>query len=230
MKDIHGQAIVDYHNGNTKSKLIINNSYDDPEEMPVEVYFRTPEQFPELEKKALSACSGKILDIGAAAGANVLALQEAGQEVYALELSEGCVDTMRQRGVKNVILEDYRQHRQKYDTLLLLMNGIGIAGTLNEIPDFLKTCRGLLNPGGKIILDSSDIKYLYEDNPDFEVPYPYYGDIRYQYEYEGKQGEWFDWVYADQEMLGQIVEDAGLTLEVLFEDEYDQFLAKISGF
>ena len=126
-----------------------------------------------------------------------------------------------------VILEDYKVHDGKYDTLLLLMNGIGIAGTLNEIPEFLNSCKRLLNPGGQIILDSSDIKYLYEDNPDIEVPYPYYGDIQYQYEYKSHKGEWFDWVYADRDMLGQIVADADMNMEIITEDEFDQYLAKI---
>ena len=230
MTNIHGQAILDYHQGDRQFKLFINNTYGEPEEMPVEVYFRSIDDFSEIETKALSLCYGKILDIGAAAGSHVLALQNEGQEAYALELSPGCVEVMKARGISNVIFEDYKKHAGKYDTLLLLMNGIGIANTLNEIPEFIKICKGLLNQGGQIILDSSDIKYLYEEDPDMEVPYPYYGDIRYQYEYKGQVGEWFDWVYADQEMLTQIVEDAGLKIEIIVEDEFDQFLARITGF
>lgn len=230
MKDIHGQAILDFQNGNRTSKLLINNTYGEPEEMPVEVYFRSVEEFSEIESKAMSLCKGRILDIGAAAGSNVLALQNVGKEAHALELSLGCVEVMKARGISNVIFEDYKKHAGKYDTLLLLMNGIGIADTLNEIPGFLTTCKRLLNPHGQILLDSSDIKYLYEEDPSIEVPYPYYGDIRYQYEYKGNQGEWFDWVYADQEMLTQIVEDAGLQIEIIVEDEFDQYLARITGF
>jgi len=230
MKDLLGQAILDYFNGDQQSKLYINNSYDVPEEMPVEVYFRPTKEFSELEKLALSHCQGKILDIGAAAGDKVLALQDTGHEVFALDISEGCAEVMKDRGAVNVILQDFYTHTEKYDTLLLLMNGLGLAKTLNEIPEFLKKCRSLSNSGGQIIFDSSDIKYLYEDHPDIEVPYPYYGDIRYQYEYEGIKGDWFEWVYADHEMMGQIVEDSGLKLEVLMEDEFDQYLGRITGF
>lgn len=226
-KDIHGQAIFDYLNGDRDSKLFINNKYGDPEEMPLDVYFRAKDSFTEIEKTAISLCTGKILDIGAAAGDKVLALQKDGKDVYALELSNHCANAMEKQDISKVILEDYKTHAGKYDTLLLLMNGIGIAGTLNEIPDFLTICKGLLNSGGQIILDSSDIKYLYEDNPDIEVPYPYYGDIQYQYEYKGEKGEWFDWVYADRDMLGQIVSDCGMQIEIIAEDEYDQYLAKI---
>ena len=228
MIDIHGQAILDYLNGERDSKLLINNKYGEPEEMPLEVYFRNQEAFTEIEKTAITLCKGKILDIGAAAGDKVLALQNDGKDVTALELSKNCATAMEKQGISNVILEDYKIHAEKYDTLLLLMNGIGIASTLNEIPEFLTTCKGLLNPGGQIILDSSDIKYLYEDNPDIEVPYPYYGDIQYQYEYKGQKGKWFDWVYADRDMLGQIVSDADMKMEVITEDEYDQYLVRIN--
>ena len=226
-KDIHGQAILDYQNGDRESKLYINNKYGEPEEMPLDVYFRTPDSFTEIEKTAISLCTGKILDIGAAAGDKVLALQNEGKDVSALELSKHCATAMKKQGISNVIIEDYKTHAEKYDTLLLLMNGIGIAGTLNEIPEFLTTCKGLLNLGGQIILDSSDIKYLFEENPDIEVPFPYYGDIQYQYEYKGQKGDWFDWVYADRDMLGQIVSDADMKMEVIIEDEFDQYLVRI---
>lgn len=227
MIDIHGQAILDYQNGDRESKLYINNKYGETEEMPLDVYFRTPDSFTEIEKTAISLCSGKILDIGAAGGDKVLALQNVGKDVSALELSNHCATAMEKQGISNVIIEDYKIHTEKYDTLLLLMNGIGIAGTLNEIPEFLTTCKGLLNPGGQIILDSSDIKYLFEENPDIEVPFPYYGDIQYQYEYKGQKGEWFDWVYADRDMLGQIVSDADMKMEVMIEDEFDQYLVRV---
>ncbi|MFT7035900.1 MAG: hypothetical protein ACJA2S_004424 [Cyclobacteriaceae bacterium] len=226
-KDIHGQAILDYLNGDHDSKLFINNKYGEPEEMPLDVYFRTKDSFTEIEKTAMSLCTGKIIDIGAAAGDKVLALQNDGKNVTGLELSNQCTTAMEKQSISNVILGDYKTHECKYDTLLLLMNGIGIAGTLNEIPEFLTSCKGLLNPGGQIILDSSDIKYLYEDNTDIEVPYPYYGDIQYQYEYKGQKGEWFDWVYVDRDMLGQIVSDADMTMEVMIEDEFDQYLVRI---
>ncbi len=229
MEDIHGQAILDFLRGDKSNPLWINNVYGEPEEMPVEVYFRSFEDFSPIEQKALEHCQGKTLDIGAAAGCHALHLQKK-HDMYALELSPACAAVMRERGVKQVIEQDYRLHDQQYDTLLLLMNGIGIAGTLNEIPDFLEHCKKLTKPGGQVLFDSSDVKYLYEEDTSIEVPYPYYGDIRYQYEYKEKKGEWFDWVYADRDMLDQIVSDAGLVLEVLAEDDYDQYLGRITGF
>lgn len=225
MKDIHGQAIRDYFQGKDVSVLSLHNSYGEPEEMPVEVFFRDQLEFTTLEHLAIMECKGKVLDIGAGAGAHVLALQDLGFEVYALETSPGCTEVLKQSGIKNVLAEDYRKHKGKYDTLLLMMNGLGIAGTLSKIPTFLKKCKTLLNSGGQILLDSSDINYLYEEG--IRRPAGYYGDLRYQYEYKGEKGDWFDWVYVDQDKLSQIARKEGFNIEILMTDENDQYLAMI---
>ena len=226
MKDIHGKAILDYYQGKEESSLILHTSYGESEEMPVEVFFRDELDFKTLEHLALIECSGKVLDLGAGAGAEALVLQSRGFEVYALEYSPGCVQVMQQSGVDHVLFEDYRTHHGKYDTILALMNGLGLAGTLAGVPAFLTKCMSLLNPGGQLLIDSSDISYLYEDG--LEKPAGYYGEVRYQYEYQGERGDWFDWVYVDQETLAEIVGKLGLLLEILMTDENDQYLARIT--
>ena len=82
-----------------------------------------------------------------------------------------------------------------YDTLLLSINRISIAGPLDQLPDFFRKYKSLLKDGGEIILDSSDISYLYSDG--LAKPRHYYGEIRYCYEYDHEQGDWFDWLYID---------------------------------
>lgn len=226
MKDIHGKAILDYYKGNEESSLTLHNSYGDPEEMSTEVFFREEIDFTTIEHLALIECEGKILDLGAGAGAHSLVLQDRGQEVYALENSPGCADVMKQSGVDNVILQDYRKHNEKYDTVLVLMNGLGLAGNLKGVPAFLKKCHAMLQPMGQILVDSSDVSYLYEDGLD--KPKGYYGEVKFQYEFEGEKGDWFDWVYVDQNTLTEIVLKMGLKIEILHTDENDQYLAKIS--
>jgi len=228
MKDIHGQAILDFYIGEKNRHLLLHNSYGDPEDMPVEVFFRDELDFSTLEHLALIESTGKILDIGAGAGAHSLMLQSLGKEVHAIENSLGCVEVMKQSGVNHVIYNDYRLHQEKYDTLLLLMNGLGIVGKLNNVASFLKWTRKLLNEGGSIFVDSSDVAYLYEDG--VQKPIGYHGEIRYQYEYEGKKGLPFDWVYVDQNTLLEIVEQQGLHGEILHKDEYGQYLCQISGY
>ncbi len=228
MKDIHGKAIVDFYKNKESDDLILHNSYGEPEEMPVEVFFRDQLDFTTMEHLAMIESEGRILDIGAGAGAQSLVLQEWGKDIVALDNSPGCVEVMNLSGISNVKCEDFYKHIGKYDTLLLLMNGLGIVGKLKQIPAFLKHCRTLLNPDGQIILDSSDISYLYEEDSD--RPTGYYGEVQYQYQYQNEKGDWFDWVYVDQETLTGIVEKEGLEIEILMTEETDQYLARISGF
>ncbi len=225
MKDLHGQAILDYYNGDEDATLILHNSYGEPEEMPVAVFFRDELEFTTLEHLGLIECQGEVLDLGAGAGAHSLVLQERGFEVHALENSRGCLEVLKKSGVKNCLLEDYKDHQAKYDTVLVLMNGLGLASQLDGVPGFLKKCMSLLNPDGQLLIDSSDISYLYADG--LKKPAGYYGEVSYQYEYKGQKGDWFDWVYVDQNKLAGICSELLLELEILITDENDQYLARI---
>jgi 2-polyprenyl-3-methyl-5-hydroxy-6-metoxy-1,4-benzoquinol methylase len=139
MKDILGQAIHDHHYKKPKHKLWINNQYGPKEEMPIDIYFREEDDMPDIEWLALNECRGEILDIGAGAGGHALLLQERGFDVTALEISAMAVDVMKARGVNKVITADIFEYQQKkYDTLLMLMNGIGLTGTLLNLKVFLQ--------------------------------------------------------------------------------------------
>jgi SAM-dependent methyltransferase len=227
LKDIFGQALFDYFKGEGKHKLWINNTYGPKEEMPLDVYFRTEDEMPDLEHVALSRCNGRVLDIGAGAGSHALILQELGLEVTALDISELAVTIMLQRGVKHAIAKDiFGYHAEKFDTLLLLMNGIGLCGTILQLRVFLQHAKTLLNKGGQLIFDSSDIAYLYED----ELPNgdDYYGELSYQYVYKGQKTDWFKWLYIDREKLKAVAAEEGWAIEVLYQDDMDQYLARLT--
>jgi SAM-dependent methyltransferase len=227
MKDILGQAIHDHYYQQPPHKLWINNRYGPKEEMPIETYFRDEDDMPDMEWLALNECRGDVLDIGAGAGSHALVLQNRGFEVTALEISALAAGVMRARGVKNVLEADiFKYADKKYDTLLLLMNGIGLAGSLANVKPFLQHVKQLLNKGGQLIFDSSDIAYLYEGNlPDTEK---YYGELAYQYQYNRQKTDWFPWLYVDEKTLETIVTEAGFEMEVLLEDEYQQYLVRLS--
>lgn len=228
MQDLHGNAILDYYKGERDQTLLLHNNYGKPEEMPIETFFREHEDFTELEQLAIASCTGKILDIGSAAGAHALFMQALEMDIVALDNSAGCITTLEKSGMNKVVGTNYQDHKDKYDTLLLLMNGIGIIGKLNQFSSFIKKAKSLLNKGGQVILDSSDINYLYDDG--LPKPVNYFGELRYRYEYQGEKGDWFDWVYIDPKTLEELVKAEGLSLEILHTDEYDQYLAKITGF
>ncbi|WP_017731379.1 class I SAM-dependent methyltransferase [Nafulsella turpanensis] len=225
--DVQGKALLDYYLGKEKVRLKLHTSYGPPEKMPVEVFFREKEDFSKLERMALRECRGKVLDIGAGAGSFALELQEQGLEVCAMEVSPLSCHIMQQRRVGWVEEQDIWQYGgQRFDTLLLMMNGLGLAGTLDRLPTFMQKLKSLLLPGGQIICDSSDITYLYLGllKPEGR----YYGEIDYQYEYEGLQGQKFSWLYVDEHTLTISLAPLGLKVEVLYKNRTDQYLARIT--
>ncbi|MDB5192324.1 MAG: methyltransferase [Segetibacter sp.] len=226
MQDVLGEAIYDYYHHQQKGKLWIHNKYGRKEEMPVDIYFRDDTEMPQLELFALLNCKGKVLDIGAGAGSHALALQQKGMDVTAVEISPKAAAVMQERGVENIIQQDiWTLQEERYDTLLLLMNGIGLAATLNGLTSFLQHAKKLLYNNGQLLFDSSDVAYLYKGKlPEGEK---YYGEILYQYEYKKQKTDWFSWLYVDRKTLTTIAAKEGWTTTILFEDEYDQFLAKL---
>ncbi|HMH24142.1 MAG TPA: class I SAM-dependent methyltransferase [Puia sp.] len=237
MKDVLGEALSDYHYHLSPGKLWIRNKYGPREEMPVHVYFRQADDMPELEWIALQQCRGKILDIGAGAGSHALVLQQMDHDITALDNSPKAAAIMEGRGVKKIIRQDFfdlpdpvptarmpsvQEEPGSFDTLLLMMNGIGLAGTLTGLRHFLAKARKLIRPGGQLLFDSSDIAYMYEGNiPEME---DYYGEILYQYEYKRQRGDWFKWLFIDKSRLAGIAAEEGWSTRLLFEDGYDQYL------
>lgn len=227
-RDVYGEALDDYFvHQEEKFPLILHSSYGDQDEMPVEVFFRAAEDFPELEFIGLSLCDGRVLDVGAGVGGHSLYLQEKGFDVDALEISQTACHIMQQRGVQNIICADfYKFNSQKYDTLLFLMNGIGIAEDIEGFRNLLMHSKQLLTEKGQLLFDSSDISYLYKDY-NIKKPDHYYGEIQYQYEYKGKKGNLFKWLYLDQNLLIKISHDLGWVVQILYEDENDQYLVRM---
>ena len=226
MTDPLGQAIADYHNRNSPAKLWIHNTYGPREEMPVAAYFRNGNQMPPLEHEALQLCRGTILDIGAGAGSHALWLQQQGATITALEISALACGVMQQRGIQSIVQQDvFNYTEKKYDTLLLLMNGIGLAGTLAGLRKFLQHAATLLNPDGQLVFDSSDVAYVYKNHfPDLKN---YYGEIAYRYQYKAKKTDWFNWLYVDRHTLSAIALSEGWRDELITEDENGQFLVKL---
>ena len=226
MSEPLGQAIADYYYKNKPAKLWIHNQYGPKEEMPVAAYFRNAQQMPPLEHAALQLCRGRILDIGAGAGSHALCLQDQARNITALEISAQSCDVMKQRGVQNIVQQDiFHYTAEPYDTLLLLMNGIGLAGTLDGLRKFLQQATRLLKPGGQLIFDSSDVAYVYKNHfPDLKN---YYGEIAYRYQYKGKKTDWFNWLYIDRYTLSSLAASEAWREEFITEDENGQYLVRL---
>src|SRR5699024_12773806 len=136
---------------------------------------------------------------------------------------------MKIRGVTHPIHHDFftLPPTSTYDTLLFLMNGIGLAGELKMLKKTLQQAEKLLNPGEQILFDSSNIQYLYEDYK-IEKPNYYFGEITYQYEYKGEKGILFKWLFIDQESLIKIADEENWLIQFLYEDENDQYLVRMT--
>jgi len=227
-----GAAMLDYLQGDTDAEVLVVSNITEDDIIPVNYLFRTLDEMPLLEQEALNACRGKILDIGAGAGSHALVLQERGAAVTALDLSEGAVAVMKSRGVEQVLNADvFNLQQQDYDTLLLLMNGIGIAGTLNGLYRFLDHVKGLLNKDGQILLESSDILYMYEDEDGsvlLDLNAGYYGEVTYNMKYKEHESGTFKWLFIDAGLLEQYADEQGYECEVLVEGDYGNYLARLT--
>ncbi len=226
--DPMGKAITEFWKTGQPDFIQVFSDIAEPDMMPVEYLFRDYDSMPALEKTALKHAEGKILEVGAAAGSHSLWLQENGKNVTALDISSLSVTVMKQRGIQNVVQSDFFHYhpQEKYDTLLFLMNGTGIAGTLKNFPRFLSHCRSLLKKGGKVLLDSSDLAYMFEDGD--ELPDHYYGEVSYIMEYKGIKSEPFHWLFIDFYTLTKYVNASGGSCRILKEGEHYDYLAEIS--
>lgn len=167
-KDPMGAAIADFYKNGKAGRLHVFSPDFEEDEIPVSTLFREYDEMPALEQKALQMANGRILDVGAGAGCHSLALQEMSKDVTAIDISPLSAKTMQARGVRNAILQDFWDIRDSFDTILMLMNGIGIVGTLDQLPRFFKHIDNLLTEGGQLLLDSTDIHYIFEDEENKE--------------------------------------------------------------
>ena len=233
-KDPMGAAILDYLTIGKADTLRILSSMFEEDEMPVSHLFRSQRDMPLLERKALDLAKGKILDVGAGAGCHALALQKQKKDVTAIDISLLSCEAMLKRGISNVqcvnLFDD--GFKGEFDTILLLMNGTGIAGKISNLPKLFKRLKELLAPDGQILIDSSDLKYIYENEDgsfDIDLNANYYGEVDYQMVYKDIEGEPFDWLYVDFPLLSTIAEANGLHAELIAEGEHCDYLARISA-
>ena len=230
--DPMGRAIADYWKTKKADRLRVFSPMFEEDEIPLTTLFRKYEDMPEIERKALDIATGRTLDVGAASGCHSLVLQKKGIDVTAIDISPLAVETMKERGVQKVIGQDFfTLEGQQYDTILMLMNGIGIVGSLDRLPEFFQVLDKILAPGGQVLCDSSDISYVFEDETgmiDIPEDMGYYGEHSFQMQYKDTIGEPFDWLYIDADTLKRKADRSGYVVEVVAEGEHYDYLARIT--
>ena len=223
MKDPIGTAIEDFYNGDLKAEIIVESDLCDDDIIPLNILCRTFEEMSELEKTALSVASGDILDVGAGCGNHALELIKKGENVTAIDISEKAVKHMIDKGINAYKINFFELKDKQFDTITFFMNGIGIAGKLSNLKHTLAHAKTLLKPNGKLIFDSSDISYLYEDEDGsvwMDLNNEYFGNFKFKMNYKNESTDWFDWLYIDYNKMKEIAEELNFEVNLLFEDEY----------
>ena len=229
MNDPFGEAIHDYFEKGKAPDLIVNSNYTEGEEIAASWFFRTEKEMPVIERTALKRCNGKVLDIGAAAGCHSIILQKKGFSVTALEKSEKAVEVMKNRGIQKVLCSDiYTFSENKFDTILLLMNGAGIGETLAGLEKLFIHLKTLLTKKGQILIDSTDIKYLFEEEDGSLwidlANEAYYGEMEYEVKYK-KTVSKFKWLFVDFQNLKKVAVKAGIECVLIENGKNHDFLA-----
>ncbi len=232
MKDLLGQALLDYQDGNYTEDLLTETNISEEDELPLSYFFRSFTEMPLLEQNALNLCKGKILDIGCGAGSHALYLQENQRSVHAIDISEGAIEVCKKRGVKEARCIDIMNiSEEKYDTLLLLMNGTGIFENVNKVSSYLQKLKSLLQPNGQILVDSSDLQYMYDSNEDGAIWVPsdhYYGELTFTMKYKGETTTPFPWLYLDETLFEKLCTENELQFEIISRGDNFDYLARLT--
>lgn len=232
MKDLFGKAILDFKTNNSPEDIITETNISEADEMSVDYLFRSFNEMPKLEKKALQLCKGKVLDVGCGAGSHALYLQENGFEVTAIDISANAIKACELRGLKNARVQNVLNiENEKFDTIILLMNGTGIFEKLAHTSKYMHKLKSLLNPNGQILIDSSDIIYMFDEGADGSYLVPadgYYGELTFTISYKNETEESFPWLYLDYNTLQNAAQSNGLECELIIEGEHFDYLARLT--
>jgi len=224
-KDPMGKAIYDFSKTKQASEIVVYSPDFFDDVIETAYLFRGYDDFPEVEQLAMKESVGSILDVGCGAGSHALYLKSQGKKVQGLDISEYICEIMNEKGVKTHCSDIFEfSPNERFDTILLLMNGLGIAGKQSELPKFLNKLKSLLNPGGQILLESCSTDYLFDDPKEAKE---FSGEILYQMEYKGLKGEPFHWLYMPYNKLVQVAVANDLTCENLLEHDGSTYLARL---
>lgn len=227
-----GFALMQFYRHQIEKPMLVRTTHTDFEEYNLPYFFRNFDEMPEIEQKALDHAHGMILDVGAGTGIHSLYLKKQGLEVKPIDISPYSIEIMKGRGlVEAEQLDFFRLKDRNYDTILLLMNGIGLVEKLNKFGAFFEHCKDILNPGGQIICDSSDLIYLFEQEDGsflIDLNADYYGEVDFYVEYDGQAQDPFPWLFIDFENLKYHAEQNGFHAEIIVTGDHYDYLAKLT--
>lgn len=231
-RDPIGVALLNYYQTADDTPINVKLDVADDDVLAPSYFFRSYDECPELEQLALQLARGNVLDVGAGAGSHGLYLQQQGLNVTAIDVSPNSVAVMQKRGLSNALLTNfYELSDGSFDTLLFLMNGIGLVQTLEGFKPFFDHAKTLLAPQGQILLDSSDLIYMFEEEDGsylIDLNESYHGEVEFNLSYKDTKGEPFKWLYVAEELLQDAAQSNGFDCEIIKQGPHYDYLAKLT--
>ena len=220
------RALVAHHEGRSATVRVHMND-GGVEDLPSRVFFRSGQDLRGADQAALELARGRVLDVGAGAGAVALALEAAGHRVTALAVLPGLVRVLAARGLRDARRGDLWTFRSRvrYDTVIALMNGTAAAGSLAGLEHLLRALAGPLAPRGQFLIDSTDLRTT--GRPASRPDGRYVGELQYQLEYDGERGPPFPQLFVDRARLGSAARAVGLTASTVWRGEGGEYLARL---
>ncbi len=231
----HGAAMRAFHRGADDAVVVAYDDMGDRDEIPVSYFFRTESQFAPYERRALELCRGRVLDVGAGSGCLSLWLQDREFDVCGIDIDPDIAEVLRERGVKDARCSTIAELRgEQFDTILMMMNGLGLAETLSGLEPMLNHLRTLLTTGGQVLADSTDVRVAYGPKTDAtgnreRADGRYMGEITFQLEFEGEKGPPFPQLYVDPETLVEHAGRAGWNTDIVLREQDGGYLARLTA-
>lgn len=218
-------ALAAYRGGDRGAFLVMDTDVGGPEEVSVSLFFRTPAEMGPVESAALAQARGRVLDLGAGAGAHAVPLRRQGLSVCAAEILPAGREAMVEAGLEDVRAGGLETlvPGERFDTVLVLMNGLGLAGTLDGLPDFLRRLAATLSADGQILADSTDPRD-WDDPEDGRYP----GEVHMQLRFGAVSGAPFPFLFVDEDQVAAAAAAIGLDTEVLAREDGGRFLVRLT--
>ena len=230
-----GAAMLDFHRGDTQAEIVVASDLWEDEPTAVEAFYRPADrELPTLEREALKLCRGRVLDFGAGAGRHALELQASGHQVVAVDTLAEAAEIMRDRGVVDARHGDLGAVTgERFDTVLMLMHGLGVVGDLHGLGCLLEELPNHLNPGGRLVCDSADLAgVLREESPELlgelSSPKRYLGEVEFNLRYGSLEGPPYPWLFVDPETLKIIAQAAGFDVMITAGGERGSYVAVLT--
>lgn len=230
-----GRALLDFHRGAADAELVVASELWEDEVTPVAAFYRPDAlPLPGLEQQALELARGRVLDLGAGAGRHALELQRRGLEVVAVDLLDDAVQVMRERGVGDPRCGGLEAVAgERFDTVLMLMHGIGIVGDLAGLGRLLEALPAVLTPEGRLICDSADLEAVLraeanEVLAELADTGRYLGEVRFRLAYRGRRGPSYPWLFVDPASLDHLAGAAGFDTRIVARGSRGSFLAELT--